>query len=72
MYRHAERIAQVALVLGLVTVGWLSLAPSDSVPDLGLWDKLQHGAAYAALAVVGCVGTTSRMALLALAFGLVA
>ncbi len=45
--------ARVALLIGVVAVSVLSLIPGDELPQLNLSDKIQHGAAYLALAVVG-------------------
>ncbi|MDO8297353.1 MAG: VanZ family protein [Caulobacter sp.] len=32
---------------------WLSLAPAEDLPQVTLWDKLEHAAAYLGLAVLG-------------------
>lgn len=41
-----------AFVVALGTVTWLSLAPADRLPPIGLWDKLSHAIAFAALAAL--------------------
>lgn len=48
-YRAAWVALGWVLVAGVVTG---SLLPSDAVPRVAVWDKLQHLAAYAALAFV--------------------
>lgn len=40
----------------------LSLAPAEALPPVALWDKLEHGLAYALLALTGCTGFTSGRA----------
>ncbi len=45
--------ARVLVSFGAIAVAWLSLAPQDAVPEIDLWDKLKHFAAYAVLACCG-------------------
>lgn len=49
-------VARVAFAIGLVAVIVLSLLPSNTLPSLDLWDKIEHAVAYALLAATGCVG----------------
>lgn len=46
----------MAFAIGLVAVIVLSLLPSNTLPSLDLWDKIEHAVAYALLAATGCVG----------------
>jgi VanZ family protein len=62
--------AITALTAGVVAVSILSLAPSDALPAIDVWDKLQHVLAYFALAVTGAVAFPARRALPWLAIGL--
>ena len=55
---------------GAVAVSVLSLTPSDALPGIELWDKLQHVLAYLILAVTGAVAFPGRRSLPWLAVGL--
>ncbi|HEY3697070.1 VanZ family protein [Phenylobacterium sp.] len=62
------KAAVLAVCLGVLS--WLSLAPTDELPTVDLWDKSEHAIAYAVLAtacvlmfpsrlgriILGCVG----------------
>jgi VanZ family protein len=51
-----QRLARIAFALGALAITYLSLVPVEELPSLGLWDKLEHAAAYAAVATFGAVG----------------
>lgn len=55
---------------GAVAVSVLSLTPSDALPGIELWDKLQHVLAYLILAVTGAVAFPGRRSLPWLTVGL--
>lgn len=40
-------------VVGCAVILWLSLAPTNDLPSVTLWDKLEHAMAYFGLAVLG-------------------
>jgi VanZ family protein len=61
--RSGLRLAFAAAVLAIVV---LSLMPSESLPRVGISDKLQHLAAYAVLAALGWLGFPTRRAALRL------
>lgn len=42
------------------TIVWLSLAPTTGVPEVNLWDKLQHAGAYLGLALLGTWAVRAR------------
>ena len=48
-----RNVARTLFFVGVIAVAWLSLAPQDAVPEIDLWDKLQHFVAYAVLAFCG-------------------
>jgi VanZ family protein len=54
----------------VAAVSVLSLTPSDALPGIELWDKLQHVLAYLILAVTGAVAFPGRRSLPWLAVGL--
>ena len=48
------RITAFAVACGVI--GWLSLAPTTTIPGLfTLWDKIEHAVAYLGLALIGAV-----------------
>jgi len=55
---------------GVAAVSVLSLIPSDALPGIEVWDKLQHLLAYLVLAVTGAVSFPGRRSLPWLAIGL--
>jgi len=55
---------------GVAAVSVLSLIPSDALPGIEVWDKLQHLLAYLVLAVTGAVAFPGRRSLPWLAIGL--
>ena len=63
-------LARMVFVAGVLAVVALSLLPQESLPDLGLWDKLNHAMAYAALALAGGLGFTGLRSLLLVGIGL--
>ena len=66
-----RRIARLSFTIGVVPVTWLSLTPQDALPEIDIWDKLQHVMAYTALAVCGAVGFLGRRPLLMIGVGLI-
>jgi VanZ family protein len=62
---------KVAVVLVcLAVLSWLSLAPSDELPKVNIWDKVEHAVAYTILAGVGAALFPNRLlAVLAVCFG---
>jgi VanZ family protein len=42
----------IVLLVCLGVLAWLSLAPTDELPKVDLWDKFEHACAYAVLTVV--------------------
>ena len=68
--RRLARLARFAFFAGLALVILLSLLPAEELPATGLWDKANHLAAYAALALAGGLGYRGRRALAVLALGL--
>ena len=59
-------------VVGTGVIAWLSLAPSDTLPSVDLWDKAEHAMAYTALTVAWAMAFPNRfgrVALGVLAFG---
>ena len=55
----------------MIAVGAVSLLPREALPETGMWDKLEHAAAYAILCVIGVVSYPRKRARLALPIGLV-
>lgn len=39
---------------------WLSVAPTTAVPDVNMWDKLEHAGAYLGLALLGAWATRAK------------
>lgn len=66
-----RKAALVLFGLGVVAVVWVSLLPQESLPPVGLWDKLQHLVAYGALAVTGGVAFPGNRRLLVLGGALI-
>ena len=56
----------------MIAVGVVSLLPRDALPVTGMWDKLEHAAAYAILCVIGVVSYPRRRTRWTLPIGLVA
>jgi VanZ family protein len=68
-----QRLARIAFGLGALLIIYLSLIPADELPNLGLWDKLEHALAYGLVTVIGGIGWAGRgRAWTLLASGLVA
>ena len=68
-----QRLARIAFALGVLLIVYLSLIPTEELPSLGLWDKLEHALAYGLVAVTGGIGWAGRgRAWTLLAAGLVA
>ena len=54
-YRLATALTGTAVIL------YLSLAPSDALPSVDLWDKAEHALAYAALTVAWILAFPNRI-----------
>jgi VanZ family protein len=65
-----RRIACAIFIAGILVVAVLMLTPADELPTVGLWDKLEHGLAFAVLASSGAVAFPRRSSLIRLAWGL--
>ena len=65
-------LARTAFVVGLVLVIVLSLMPASGLPSTDISDKIEHFAAYFALAVAGASGFHGRWARLIIIFSLIA
>jgi VanZ family protein len=44
----------------ILVIGFLSLQPVENLPDVQIWDKLQHLVAYGALAFCGVIAYPSH------------
>ncbi len=66
-----RRIARLSFTLGVLAVTWLSLAPQEALPPIGMWDKANHVLAYAALSLSGGIGFVERRSALMVSLGLV-
>ncbi len=66
-----RKLAKTAFFVGLVAVIVLSLLPQETLPETGMWDKLNHALAYGVLAVVGGFGFKGWLSLLMVGIGLV-
>ena len=66
-----RKLAKIAFFIGLVAVIALSLLPQETLPETGMWDKLNHALAYAVLAVSGGFGFKGLRSLLMVGIGLV-
>ena len=66
-----RKLATFAFFIGLVAVIALSLLPQDTLPETGMWDKLNHALAYGALAVLGGFGFKGWRSLPMVGIGLV-
>ncbi|CAN1562066.1 VanZ-like [Caulobacteraceae bacterium] len=54
------RITAFAVACGVI--GWLSLAPTTTIPGLfTLWDKIEHAVAYLGLALIGAYAFPQRL-----------
>lgn len=51
--------------LACFAIAWLSLAPSQVLPGVTLWDKVEHTGAYMALTLLGAWAFPHRLAWLA-------
>ena len=66
-----RKIARLSFTIGFIAVTWLSLTPQDALPEIHMWDKLQHLMAYAVLAICGAVGFLGRRPRLIVSIGLI-
>jgi VanZ family protein len=57
---NASSFLKVAFVAALCVVSYLSLVPGTQLPKPGINDKIQHGSAYAVLALIGLVAFPGR------------
>ena len=51
--RRGHQLARWAFAFTALSVVGISVLPGRDVPNIGLWDKLEHVIAYATLALVG-------------------
>jgi VanZ family protein len=58
--------------VALLLVTGLLLTPSEVLPETGLWDKLEHASAFAALTLLGIAAFPEHSRAWPLALGLVA
>jgi VanZ family protein len=65
-----RRAATAAFAAGVVAVSVLSLTPSDALPAIDVWDKLQHVLAYLTLTITAAVAFPGKRLLPWLAVGL--
>ena len=65
-------LASGVFVLALIVVAVLMLTPGAALHKTNIWDKLEHAAAFAGLAVLGCLAFPERKWAWWLALGLVA
>ena len=66
-----RRAARTLFAIGVLLVALVSLVPQESLPPVGLWDKLQHLLAYGALALTGGVAFPGNRRLVVLGAWLV-
>jgi VanZ family protein len=66
-----RKIARLSFTIGVMAVTWLSLTPLGALPEVHMWDKLQHFVAYAVLAICGVVGFPGRRPRLLVGVGLI-
>ena len=66
-----RRIARISFTIGVLAVTWLSLTPPDALPEINIWDKLQHAMTYTVLAMCGALGFLARRPRLIIGIGLI-
>ena len=66
-----QMAGRFGLIAGICLTVYLSLTPSEALPDFGLWDKLAHLIAYGLMALAGGIGFPGRTSLIGLFAGLV-
>ena len=66
-----RKIARLSFTIGVLAVTWLSLAPQDALPEIDMWDKLQHAMTYTVLAICGAVGFLGHRQRLMIGVGLI-
>ncbi len=66
-----RRIARISFTIGVLAVTWLSLTPQDALPEINIWDKLQHAMTYTVLAICGALGFLARRPRLIIGIGLI-
>ena len=65
-----QTLSKIGFVIGLIAVIALSVLPAGSTPDLEIFDKLAHLAAYAALALAGGIAFSGSRSVFILVAGL--
>ena len=55
-----RRIGRAVFIVGIVVLAVLLLTPGDYLPNVDLWDKLEHGLAFGVVAFTGAVAFPSR------------
>ena len=48
-----RRMARAVFTAGIIVLAVLLLTPGDDLPNVGLWDKLEHGLAFGVVAFSG-------------------
>ena len=71
MMMTVRLVKQLVFGCAVVVVGGLSLLPQEVLPETGVWDKLEHTVAYAALCVIGAIAYPRKLARSKLLLGLV-
>ncbi len=71
MMMTVRLVKQLVFGCAVVVVGGLSLLPQEVLPETGVWDKLEHAIAYAALCVIGAIAYPRKLARSKLLLGLV-
>ncbi len=66
-----RKLAKFGFSIGLVSAIVLSLLPQETLPETGMWDKMNHALAYGVLAVLGGFGFKGWRSLLMVGIGLV-
>jgi len=55
-----KRAAFWLLWPAIVVIAWGELSPANEIPDLNIWDKVEHFTAYFGLALMGVLGWSGR------------
>jgi VanZ family protein len=71
MVATSRYVARTLFIVGVIAVAW-SLAASDAMPEVDIWDKLGHFLAYASLALCGCLAFSIGRAQVVVGVSLVA
>lgn len=55
-----QKLARWVFAIATIAIVFVSLIPAEELPSTGLWDKLEHGLAYAIVATLGALGWAGR------------